>query len=805
MVADLPAQFTAFVGRTQELAEITALLDDLDCRLVTLVGQGGSGKTRMSLEVGTLLRQRGEASKSLAVSTAFAPCNVYFVPLQPLNSPEFILSTVAEAVGLQFYAGSDPQEQLIDYLRPEPSLLIFDNFEHLLDSVDVVTTLLANAPKLKILVTSRETLNLREEWLYSLNGMAFPAQDDVVDAGSYSAVQLFVQSAHRVRPDFTLSTEQQSVLRICRLVEGMPLALEITAAWLRRLPTDEIARQIERGLDILESPARNAPPRHRSIRAVFENSWNLLTETEQDVFKKLSVFRGGFRREAAELIAGASLVVLSALVDKSLLSVNADGRYYLHELVRQYADEKLNVTPDTNQRAHEDHARYFLDFLTKRYVDMMVHMTRVVVAEIMAELKNIHPALGWLLEHEDIEAYDDALYCLTLFCQFRCLYEEGEEVTKRIVAALRRKPQGELLGRMLIMQGWFAELRSQDYARAITILEEGSRIGLTIGDANYMEGALRLSDIAVQQGNYEEARKFAQECVDFARTESVSWKHTFDMAHLGHVLYLMGEYDEAKKLTLEAINIAATNDVASGLSDARNNLGLVELALQNYQAAKDIFAENLAYSQQVAYPKGTVLALISAGEAAEALEEYPEARQRLSEALKIATESNQIPYLLNALRVTAALLARTGNGERAAEIVLLILDHRAATHETKRQASQLLSQLESELAPETLAAAVDRARISQIEKVVKALVECELSEDPNALPPSFAATSGALTEREIEILRLTAEGLSNRKIAEQLFLAVGTVKWYLSEIYGKLYVTSRTQAIARARELNVLS
>src|SRR5258706_507362 len=170
MVADLPAQLTAFVGRTQELADITALLDDPDCRLVTLVGQGGSGKTRMSLEVGTLLRQRGEASKSLTISTAFAPCNVYFVPLQPLNSPEFILST-----------------------------------------------------------------------------------------------------------------EQQSVLRICRLVEGMPLALEITAAWLRRLPTDEIARQIERGLDILESPARNAPPRHRSIRAVFENSWNLLTETEQDV------------------------------------------------------------------------------------------------------------------------------------------------------------------------------------------------------------------------------------------------------------------------------------------------------------------------------------------------------------------------------------------------------------------------------------------------------------------------------------------------------------------------------------------
>ena len=806
IAVDLPVQPTSFVGRTHELAEIIALLDNPDCRLITLLGPGGIGKTRLSLEVATLLRQRGASPDPTFPSNVFALSGVYFIPLQPINSPDFLLSALAEALSFQFYSGGDAQDELTDYLRPKSLLLILDNFEHLLDGVDLIADLLANAPKLKFLVTSRETLNLREEWLYPVRGMHFPEQEDAAEAESYSAVRLFLQSARRMRPDFSLTTDQAAVLRICRLVEGMPLALEMTAAWLRHLPAHDIAQQLERGLDILESPARNIPARHRSMRTVFEYSWNLLSEAEQAVFTKLSVFRGGFRREAAEAIAGATLGVLSALVDKSLLSVGPDGRYSLHELVRQYAEEKLNASPEARQHTHDTHCTYYMDFLTQRDEAIIIHESPVAIAEITAELENVRSAVDWALDHGFIESHNNALDCLTLFYQFRCLYAEGEEVTGRIVAALRRSPVSDLLGRMLIMHGWFIELRSQDYPRAITFLEEGSRITLKFGNLNCMEGLLRLSDVAVKQGNYERARELAQESADLARAGGELWTQTFDLAHLGYVHYLLGNYTEAKMLIQEAIRIAEKYESTTGLSDARNNLGLVELAVNACQDARQTFTENLAYSTRSSYLKGTVLALIGAGDAAKELGEYQESRRYLSQALMTALDSNQIPYVLSALTVTAILLVQTGNRERAAEIALLVLEHRAATHETKSRASQLVSQLEASLGPELLAAAVERARYSDIGQIVKTLLANDLSENPGpSTAPSANGPTGALTERELDILRLTAEGLSNREIAEQLFLAVGTVKWYLSEIYAKLYVTSRTQAIARAKELNLLT
>src|SRR5713226_6783247 len=243
--SNLPVQSAPFVGRTQELAQILSLLDNPACRLLTLVGPGGIGKTRLLLEAG--------AMASTGEDVTF-PDGVYFVPLQSLISPDSILCTVAEAVGLQFYSGGDPQQQLIDFFRAKSSLLLLDNFEHLLDGVGLISDLLAGAAHVKILITSREILDLQEEWLYPVKGMPFPHDDDAADIDRYSAVQLFTQSARRARPDFSLEAERHAVLRICKLVGGLPLALEMTAAWLKRLPSDEIVRELERGLDILKNP-----------------------------------------------------------------------------------------------------------------------------------------------------------------------------------------------------------------------------------------------------------------------------------------------------------------------------------------------------------------------------------------------------------------------------------------------------------------------------------------------------------------------------------------------------------------------
>ena len=803
MVAyDLPIQPTSFVGRADELAEIIGLLDNPDCCLVTLVGAGGIGKTRLAVEVGTNLGQR----KELALEAAFVPSAVYFVPLQPINSPELILTALAESVGLQFYAGGDPRDQLIDYLRPKTLLLILDNFEHLLQGVDLIADLLANAPTLKLLVTSRESLNLREEWLYPVGGMRLPEQGDLGDVGSYSAIQLFMQSARRVRPDFSLSAEQQAVLNICRLVEGMPLALEMTAAWLRRLPADEIVQQLEHGLDILESPARNVPERHRSIRAVFEHSWNLLTETEQNVFLKLSVFRGGFRREAAEAVAGATLGILSTLVDKSLIAIDADGRYSLHELLRQYAEERLGQVSEAIQQTQAAHAAYYMDFLTARADAIMRYASLVANEEIAAELKNVRSALDWVLEHKLVNRYKVSLYILMQFYFFRCLFEEGEEVSRRILEMARAGRSYVLLSRMLMAHGWFVELRAQDYPRALSLLEEGMEIGCRLHPMLCMNGLLRLSDVSVQMGEYKKAEQLAQESLDLALQDSrLREMLTFIYAQLGYVKYLLGDYYAAKDLLHEAIRIAEEYDSPTGVADGKNNLGEIKLALQMYLDAKQIFAENVAYSREKGYLKGVVLALIGAADAARALDELSDARQHLSEALTTAVKSNQVPYILSALSVVAALLMQTEARKQAAQIVAFVLDHHAATPETKRYAGRLLAQLESELPSEALATAAEYGRTFDMERTVQTLLDCELSENPTENRQGGAGNgSGPLTEREVEILRLTADGLSNREIADRLFLAVGTVKWYLSEIYSKLNVTSRTQAIAYARALNLM-
>lgn len=267
---------TSFVGRAEELSSIAVLLADPNCRLLTLVGPGGIGKTRLALE----------AARPFS--------STHFVSLQPLTSPDFVVSAIADTIGLQFYSGADPKQQLLDYLREKSGLLVLDNFEHLLDGATLLSEMLAAASEIRLLVTSRERLNLVEEWALDIGGME-----------EESAVELFVQQAQRAKVGFSLTDQNSAAVEhICRLVGGMPLALELAASWVRALSCDAIANEIERSLDILETPARNTEPRHRTMRAAFKPTWERLTDHERDVFMKLSVFRGGFTREAAQAVAG---------------------------------------------------------------------------------------------------------------------------------------------------------------------------------------------------------------------------------------------------------------------------------------------------------------------------------------------------------------------------------------------------------------------------------------------------------------------------------------------------------------------
>ncbi len=305
---NLPVQPTRFVGRKEEKTEIGVLLSDPACRLLTIMGPGGFGKTRLAIEVA------GEQLESFSDG-------VCFVPFASISSSISMPSEITNALGLQPTSEQDTAEQLFSYLENRELLLVLDNLEHLLNGTDLIHDLWEKTRNVKLLVTSRERLNLRAEQVFVLAGMTSPA---AASDCSTDAAELFLEAAKSVRREVVLSeSSTPSVARICQLVGGMPLALELAASWLRALTLDEVVTEISGGIGVLQASSRDTPKRHRSIRAVFESSWELLSESEREILKGLSAFHGGFRRDAAGVVAGASLFSLGGLVDKSLLSLGA--------------------------------------------------------------------------------------------------------------------------------------------------------------------------------------------------------------------------------------------------------------------------------------------------------------------------------------------------------------------------------------------------------------------------------------------------------------------------------------------------
>lgn len=379
VVPDL-ANTNGFFGRETERVEIRRLLLEHGCRLLTLLGPGGIGKTRLCLEVTCSLR------------TSF-PDGAYIVSLQAVASSDFILPAIAEA--MQLSAGSgDITSRLLDHLRDKTALLMLDNFEHLLDGATVVADLLAAAPGLSLLVTSRERLNLREEWVYTLLGLAVPKSETECSLEQYGAVQLFIHSARRVDQRFQLTpANRPAVARICGLVEGMPLGLELASTWVRALPCQAIADELQQNLDILETPAHNVPLRHRTMRAAFEPTWRRLSEAERPVFMQLSIFRGGFTRAAAEHVSGATRHTLSALIDRSLLRLDEHGRYTIHELLRQYGEELLHHSPELHEQALDRHRAYYMRFLAECEQEIVfLGQHKHAILQLNADMENVRSA-----------------------------------------------------------------------------------------------------------------------------------------------------------------------------------------------------------------------------------------------------------------------------------------------------------------------------------------------------------------------------------------------------------------------------
>lgn len=430
---------TPFVGRQSELQEVRRLLALPGCRLLTLTGPGGIGKTRLAAQTLTLLAEERHD---------VFPDGFFFVPLMALSSSVEIVQALVGALNLAtIRIGDSAAKQLLAALRPLRALLVLDNFEHLLDeySSGLVVDLLAAAPGLQLIITSRTRLNIQGEQLFSLAGMAVPdfaswnaEQSLEAQANDYSALQLFYKSACRVRPGFQLSSENISeVVRICQLVQGMPLGVELAAAWIEVLSPAEIAAEIECSLDFLQAEWRDLPERQRSLRAVFEASWKGLTAEEREVIQRLTVFRDGFDRQAAQQAGGAPLKLLLALVNKSWLQMEASGRFGQHELLRQYASEAFQGDIAAWQQAKDRHSSYYAAFLKQLGNSMRCPSQRQAFESVFVEFQNIRAAWLYLVEQRRYGALQEMLSGLVGFSRTGLLSTEFQQMMDAALEAFQ--------------------------------------------------------------------------------------------------------------------------------------------------------------------------------------------------------------------------------------------------------------------------------------------------------------------------------------------------------------------------------
>ncbi len=811
----LPQSPTRFIGRSRDIAQILTQLSADDCRLQTLVGVGGIGKTRLAIETG----------RAYATATNQP---VHFVNLQPILFADQLPTAIATVIDVEL-AGSTPlSEQLHYHLQGEPRLLILDNFEQLLTDDEqavarnFVSALLANTAQVKLLITSREPLGLVEEWLYPVGGLTHDADDS-------EAIQLFVRCAKRMRPRFDPQDEANAIHTLCTLVEGMPLALELAAAWTKSLSVAEIVAELTESADLLTTNLHNLPQRHRSITAVIDQAWQRLTEQEQAAFAKLSIFRGGFQREAAKAVAAASLPLLAALLDKSLLRWEENRRYQIHELLRQYAAQKLGNSAEQIRHVHAD---YYAQ-LAQRWRDDLIVGEMAALNQMRREFDNVRAAWRWSLQHD---AHDTTFALAIALANYLSHRNLNLDYVKMFEAAVQQQSAASALRAYLLRCLGQSYIHIGRIDQAAVCLEASLQLYATL-DVPHPPGlatdpALHLSIVAWMRSDFVQAEQVAREALARAKSEghdrNAAYAHTmlsgtysalgrtddaephaqaafaivqrinardhlaFTQLELSKIAAAREDYAAAESHIRAAIDIRRVTQQINGEAMALAALANIKFASKAYAAAHEAYQQALTLHRRTQDAIGEQITLRGLGEVAQIEGRYENAREFYLAALAVGLAQNLISYTGGTLLGIGELLLATDHREHGGTLLQTLANHPTLSQRTRERAAQSLGGIQGGDSAE-----IDILTLAQ-------RVRTELEHISLQAPPATDKLLEPLTSREIEIVERIAQGMTNRAIAEDLILSIGTIKWYTQQIYGKLGVKNRTQAILRARELGVI-
>jgi DNA-binding SARP family transcriptional activator/predicted ATPase len=769
---NLLAATTSFVGRQSEQAKIAELLIGSDCRLVTIAGPGGMGKTRLAVTI---------AFAQLKPDTPFRH-GIYFVPLGSVSSssgptppdPNPLISAIGMALSIPFSGQTPLKTQLLNAIRENRMLLVLDNFEHLTGYARQVVDILEQAPGLKILITSRVRLNLYEECVFDLWGLPYPTTtDDPAQLEASDSVQLFVERAQRVYRGFDLAADLPHVVRICRLLEGMPLGLELAATWVRTLPCREIAQEIEQNLDFLATTVRNVPERQRSMRAVFDYSWRTLTMEEQGIFKKLAVFAGGFSLEAARQVAEASSRTLADLVDRSLVRQERSGRYSLQELLRQYALEKLMADPADYEMTKDRHCTFFANYVQQRDLDKQRDFEKSLI-DWDIEINNIRLAWTWAIEQGRAQGLLKIHVGLGELYETSGRYGEGLELFQQAAAGLHpiyqeRKAMfstgyieiGEIYSLLLARQGWFTLRLGQleqaqelvwqalsvtdqtasgtQWHRAFPLYELGLidwYFGRYDSARQYLEQALAISQqtnglfitfvslmhlglTEANLGNYHTAWRYHEDCLTVCQSLNMDNAIGMQYCCLGRLAYLLEDYPQAEQLMEKGMELFRTTNHLFAIAFGLTHWGLAKWRLGQAEKGRQLCLESLDIFNDIGERYGQALALDHLGQITWALADYQQSKRYFLTTLKTSLAIKTKPQTLSALLGLAQHLSHSGQTDQATQLLAYVAHDPGGEHITRESARRLLAEIPAQGEPQpTTTTPSDQ----QIEKIVQKIL-----------------------------------------------------------------------------------
>ena len=853
---NLPVQPTPFLGREKEVAAVTALLRREDVRLVTLTGAGGAGKTRMALQVAAEL------------SEAF-PDGVFLVNLAPISDPALVIPTVAQVLDVKEMGEHSLLDLLKAFLREKHLLLLLDNFEQVMRAGVQVAELLAACPRLRVLVTSRVALHVRAEHEFALPPLALPdlkRLPDLVALSQYEVVALFIQRAQAARPEFQLTNANApAVAEICVRLDGLPLAIELAAARIKALPPQALLARLGQRLAVLTSGARDVPVRQQTLRNTITWSYGLLGAAEQQLFRRLSVFVGGWTLEAAEALyaalddgsndgAGALFDRMTSLLDNSLLyrldSEGKEPRFAMLETIREYALEAMTASQELNV-AQEAHATYYLR-LVEVELEREEGWQREKLEQLEQEHDNLRAALRSTLQQAE-ERHDSAMALrlgsvLTPFWLMCGYWSEGRAFLERALTK-HEGVGGLILAKALVAAGKLA-FQQGDYERAEMRAEESLALFREIGDTRGSAPVLEIRGmLAWNRGNLSSAQALLQEALALYKQTNDKQAMVNSLFSLAWLARSQGEYTRARVLCEESLALSGDLGDTRGAADAQllmaqmlfdtqaaptrvrpqvedvlvryrqvedkegiaacfHLLGQITLLQDETEEARSWFEQSVALHKELGHQAGLAWAVSGLARVAVAQSDYVAARNRYEESLARARAIEDQELLVTCVEGLAMVMAAQGEPVwaarlwGAAEVLRETIGEPLSPVEHAFYESAIMD-AHRRLGERAFAAAWAEGRTMTPDQALQAQLPITvLPPSPSTpvaerMPISYPA---GLTTREVEVLRLVAQGMKNEQVASQLVISPRTVDTHLTSIYSKIGVSSRSAATRYALE-----